>query len=71
MASAGSSRRAAKARLAAGQWQRHQVVTVDVEQVKDEIDKIAPASPIGGVLDQSEERDASGRTPQSQINLPD
>jgi hypothetical protein len=46
-----------KARLAAGQWQLHQILAVDVKQVEDEIDKSAPAAPIGGVLDQSEGRD--------------
>jgi hypothetical protein len=49
-------------------------ITVDVEQVEDEIDKIAPAVPIGGVLDQSKGRDTVGTHSAElavQVSLPD
>ena len=46
------------------------VLTVDVEQVEDEIDKTRPHLPIGGVLIRAKDVTPSGRTPQSQVNLP-
>jgi len=44
--------------LAVRQRQRHQISTVEVEQVKDEIDEVGAALSLRGVLDQREGRDA-------------
>ncbi len=45
-----------KTRLAVGQRQRHQVLTVEVEQVEDEVDEVGAAPPFRRVLDQTQRR---------------
>ena len=47
-----------KTSLAVRQWQRHQIATVEVQQVEDEIDKVGAALSFRGVLYQRERRDA-------------
>jgi hypothetical protein len=41
-------------RLAVRQWQRHQILAVEMDQVEDEIDQVRAALPFRGVLDQRE-----------------
>ena len=47
-----------KTSLAVRQWQRHQIATVEVQQVEDEIDKVGAALSFRGVLDQRKRGDA-------------
>ena len=39
-------------RLAVGQWQRHQVLSVEVQQVENKIDETGAAPPVRSVPDQ-------------------
>jgi hypothetical protein len=46
--------------FALSHWQRHQVATVEVQQVEDEIDEVSATLSFGRVLDQRERGDAVG-----------